>query len=235
VFIDLLLPLHGRVILLSRVWYQTKLHSTQFNYHYLTRVAALACEKQDENRTGPAAINLCEKLHRNCQKMTRQDDFALPPKWAPSPRLVARVLSLVRISTIPRCMKNILSPFLPRVQMYSPGKNTSNLSIETTSDRNVILAELKNGTVVRRLCTLWTKISCKRNIKKLYLDLKTIQGTNTHWKQRSFMYYTQNVKSLKSYIVAIIRKTPIITKRSHSGLSLVKSSMPDFRDSGTLA
>jgi len=41
------LPLRGRVILLSRVWYHTKLHSTQFtplNYHYLSSKFSWGCD-----------------------------------------------------------------------------------------------------------------------------------------------------------------------------------------------
>jgi len=36
--LQITLLLRGRVIFLSRVWYQTKLHSTQFNYHYIPGV-----------------------------------------------------------------------------------------------------------------------------------------------------------------------------------------------------
>ena len=68
------LVLHARSILKSRVWFQTKLHSTQFNYHYkYTQFTALY--------VAIAAFNLLFKLRYSLnieKKWTKFKDLPFP-------------------------------------------------------------------------------------------------------------------------------------------------------------
>ena len=75
------LALHARSILKWRVWFQTKLHSTQFNYHYI-HVGAITVEELDKqfpvgNYTKSrwpntvlvsALANATQHVHKHCIK-----------------------------------------------------------------------------------------------------------------------------------------------------------------------